>query len=538
MYLLEVPTQWYPYWFFCKKTLLTGEFPLWAPHVFLGTPLHSDPFVGAFYPLFLLATPFSIPRGMTLMFIIHYIAAGAGAYLLARETGASRMGASAAGIFFPLSNYFFFFAQFFPSARVVSYAPLAFFLLIRAWRFRSALPIMGLSVLFFFQITGGDLEMVVWEWLGMFVLVMIKPRRFLVFAIAATIGALAANISALPAIDFTAHSVRSGGITHEFFMGNARPAWTLLLAVIPYFITASGKSVPSLMYMGWFTLCFIAFAVTSPEKRKRNLLLLAAMFFIMLISISMHPIVDIFYYLPLFNVTQLHYNALILLIPVIIVLLAHGFDRVKELINSRNRVIIISLIVIIFGFTKYLLSSKWSEGALLIAAGGFLLVLGNIKRPQYIVWALLMVYAADIAAITLTSFPRREKPPARVWAPLEQISSRPDPMRWLSLSKHKHFDYIIGPQVSYLLPGDKLQSVPDSRGLCSCTPGDCWKSYSRIISAGKTVNCPCTNKTPSRKSTPTISIPATRLWLRTSYGVIPRLSNSCTLATTSSARPS
>jgi len=458
---LESATQWYPYWVYARQTYLSGLIPLWSPAVFMGIPFASDPYTGVFHVLFLLFLPFSPARGITLMFLVHFLAAGLGSYLLARETGASKTAASSAAVVFALSGYFLQVSQFFPNAKVLSYTPLAFFLLLRAGRSNSLALILALSALTFLQITGSDPEMMLWQQTGMLAVALIRPRRLPAFISATIMGALLGAIIVLPTLNLTAHSVRAGGITLEFFLQHKASLGNLLSLFVPYRSTPSGQLQSSGFYMGMISIIFVLSAL-SAGNIKRNAALLAGALFILLVSLSQSPFVDIFYYLPLFKVTQLHYNAMVLFAPAFVVLFASGFDRFSDW-SSNSRFpggIIASIACIGMILVKLCIFGKTIDSVFLGAALP-VLAASAVKKRKMIPLSLLVLAIADISPAMLLRYPRNEKPPVELKAPLvKTLCPQEQPARWVVISRLGKYNPVINPQMAFLFPPDsKLHAL-------------------------------------------------------------------------------
>jgi len=86
-----------PQAFFIDASIHRGEFPLWNPLSFCGTPFAANPQVSLFYPLNLVRslltfapTPFKTHVGLALMMALHMVIAGVGTFMLARDYRLSR----------------------------------------------------------------------------------------------------------------------------------------------------------------------------------------------------------------------------------------------------------------------------------------------------------------------------------------------------------------------------------------------------------------------------------------------------------------
>ena len=86
---------------FLRQSLLDyGEIPMWNPHTLGGTPFAADPLSGIYYPPLWLALAFRRRSLSTFSSCYIWRWPGSGAFLLAREEGASNAGALLAGIAF------------------------------------------------------------------------------------------------------------------------------------------------------------------------------------------------------------------------------------------------------------------------------------------------------------------------------------------------------------------------------------------------------------------------------------------------------
>src|SRR5436190_9558350 len=75
------------------QIIRSGYLPLWDPYIFSGMPLLATAQVGILYPLNWFFITFSATAATNLMVISTYMVAGLGAYLYARRTGVSVVGA-------------------------------------------------------------------------------------------------------------------------------------------------------------------------------------------------------------------------------------------------------------------------------------------------------------------------------------------------------------------------------------------------------------------------------------------------------------
>jgi hypothetical protein len=83
-----------------RTILETGEVPLWNPTILGGAPFAADPLSGLYYPPLWLAAAFPNPLTFNILFLLHLMWAGMGAYALARGEGLPASTALLAGMVF------------------------------------------------------------------------------------------------------------------------------------------------------------------------------------------------------------------------------------------------------------------------------------------------------------------------------------------------------------------------------------------------------------------------------------------------------
>ena len=456
LFLTEASTCWYPYWFFTRSELFAGFFPLWSPHVMLGVPLGYDPVSGFCYPILLLTIFMSAARGFTVMMFAHYAVAGVGAYLFVLETGGSRKGAAAAGIAFPFCGYFLYLSQFFVSLGNLALMPLAFYFLIRAGKSFSIRYFLGLSLIFFIEYSG-DITTLAWQLVGMGIVAMWSMRRMIAMALSLATGFMMCSVNIFPIIDLTGQSVRKDGLTFEFFASGQKSLSALFMVLIPY--VPGVKAFPSFLYIGWVAIILILVGVAVSKNRLRDAGLVSVLIILMLVVLSTRPIIDIFYHLPFFKMTQLHRNAIVLFFPIFMLLLAWGFDRTGALLKGKYFAAGSVLTVITMGVAKYFIFHKLFDASLMIIAAIFLAFAIYNKRSSLVLFGLLAVLAADMAPLTISSFPRNDSPPTIPWTPLADLAERDDLARYYPLSKSRAYDFMIGGTTSLIFPRNRLHAV-------------------------------------------------------------------------------
>ena len=92
---------------YAKTSILHGEFPLWNPYLFSGTPFAADPQPALFYPATWLALLMPVTRALGVILVVHVWWAAVGMSGWLRSEGASWWGALAGGAVFAFSGYVF-----------------------------------------------------------------------------------------------------------------------------------------------------------------------------------------------------------------------------------------------------------------------------------------------------------------------------------------------------------------------------------------------------------------------------------------------
>lgn len=91
---------------FLRRTVLSGSFPLWNPHIYSGVPFAANIQSAIFYPFSYLILPLSYPRALAWSLWAHTALAGIFMFAFARSVGLSKRAALTAGIVFSLNGHF------------------------------------------------------------------------------------------------------------------------------------------------------------------------------------------------------------------------------------------------------------------------------------------------------------------------------------------------------------------------------------------------------------------------------------------------
>jgi hypothetical protein len=120
--LRDVTYQIQPWQLFARRELRAGRLPLWNPHQFAGAPFWSNGQSAPLFPLHLLFAALPLQLGFVLLPWLRAMAAGCGAWVLARQLGLSRPGALLAALIFPLSGMLVSFLLF-PMGNALALVP-------------------------------------------------------------------------------------------------------------------------------------------------------------------------------------------------------------------------------------------------------------------------------------------------------------------------------------------------------------------------------------------------------------------------------
>ncbi|HVA24474.1 MAG TPA: YfhO family protein [Chloroflexota bacterium] len=238
----------YPMYGFASHALKGGHLPLWNPYQFSGMPFAADIQSGLFYPLNLLfelaGSSFSYTN-MEALAIVHYVLAGAFAYLLARSLGTSRLAGTIAGLVWMWSGFLVAQLGHLNMVEVAVWLPLELLLLRLALlgiRQRLTVPLTSavLAIAFF----AGHTQLFLYELLALalFVAFWGSYRRSLpVLAICLAGAALLAAVQILPSLELTRLSLRSG-ISYQESTKFALAPVGLLTLLVPHFFGENAQN--------------------------------------------------------------------------------------------------------------------------------------------------------------------------------------------------------------------------------------------------------------------------------------------------------
>lgn len=101
----DIVRYYQPQHFFASENVIRGIMPYWNPYLSAGTPFLATLQHALFYPLSLLHYLFPFTVGFKFLFIIHYLFAGMGVYLLLRYFSLNAVSCLAGAIIFTFNGY-------------------------------------------------------------------------------------------------------------------------------------------------------------------------------------------------------------------------------------------------------------------------------------------------------------------------------------------------------------------------------------------------------------------------------------------------
>lgn len=235
-----------------------GEWPLWNPYIFAGTPLLASIYPGALYPPNWLFALFSPGVAMNLAVLTTYHLALIGTYLYARRIGCNRLGALIAGTAFTFGGYLL--AHMGHTSRIAAAVWLPWILLAiettyqhARWRW------VWLGALFIaLQLFAGEPQMTLYTGLlsAAYCLFTLLARlrqerwRFAVMiGVMAVSGALLSAVQLFPERELLAQGERAT-INYDFFSAFSFPPRQMLTLIFPYFFGGAAKAPYSYSWWG------------------------------------------------------------------------------------------------------------------------------------------------------------------------------------------------------------------------------------------------------------------------------------------------
>ena len=218
-----------PWWEYARKRLLSGEFPLWNPHVFGGMPYYTNPETSLFYPVKVpfSALPFSLAAPLVLT--VNAMIGSMGFFALLRHMKLSPLPATIGAVMFAYGSFMSYEVHI-PYVNTIVWFPWQLLLLLKLLTKPTAAGAVSLGLITACSFLGGSPEIffICQLTLGIMVfyrlLDMAQQGRwkgiggFMLSVAAAAILVVGLTAVALfPVAEFSSLSLKSGGLTDPFF---------------------------------------------------------------------------------------------------------------------------------------------------------------------------------------------------------------------------------------------------------------------------------------------------------------------------------
>jgi len=284
--------QNYPYRLFFAEGLRQGRLRLWTPDIFCGFPLFAESQGNALYPLFLLLFRL-LPTWIAYNYyhILHFMLAGAGAYVLARIMRISRPGAVLAGLCYMFSGPVLYHAHHTNIVVGVAYLPWLLALMELGFR-RSLRWLLAFSAATGALVLGAQPQYTLYCAVvcGLYLLWRLRllevsgknPRHVLrlglLFGGAALLGGMLAAAQLLPLAELTRHTSRAVAAGKMPRVSPGIPG-NLMTVLMPHYFGSPGlgsywgQAGPGIyseltLFMGVAPLLLAMVAVTTDRSRR------------------------------------------------------------------------------------------------------------------------------------------------------------------------------------------------------------------------------------------------------------------------------
>jgi len=308
----DVLRQLYPWRKLVIEAFRQGNWPLWNPYNFSGTPLLANFQSAAFYPLnlfYLLFNNFNLIWSFQV--VLQPLSAALFTFLLARRLKQSWAASSLSGLVFGFGSFMTVWLEYNTIGQTILWLPLALLLLdLCLEKFNFWVASLFAFVLTF-SLLAGHVQNFAFVFLACLAFFLFKffalkkkPWLFLpVFVLPFLFGA----IQLLPGIELIFSSARSP-LSREFLLKEALLApWQLIFAIVPdffgnpatrnYFL--SDTYIGKVLYVGLLPFIFSLVALLNLKKRSEIFFAVLGLFFLLL-SIS-SPFSGLLFSLPVLN---------------------------------------------------------------------------------------------------------------------------------------------------------------------------------------------------------------------------------------------
>lgn len=212
-HLQDQSLEFLPFFMAAKEQLAAGEFPLWNPYIFTGTPLWANTQSALFYPLNLFHYVLPPPLGFTVSSLLKLLMGCVLMHLFLRQLGLTHWAALFGGLGFGFCAFTVFWLNH-PHSNVTTLIPLCFLVTERLVRQPGLKAVMWCALVVALTLYGGHVEIAFIAACACglyFLLRLIQTQALSIRALAQFLGAyvfalLLAAALVLPFIEFLFHT--------------------------------------------------------------------------------------------------------------------------------------------------------------------------------------------------------------------------------------------------------------------------------------------------------------------------------------------
>jgi hypothetical protein len=385
----------YPNARFVQEMCRKGELPYWNPYLNWGQAVLANPNALFFYPSTLLIVLLPINLGYPLHFVLHFVIAAIGTYLLARRWDQSRLAGLFAACVFTLSGPVLSLGNFYNMDACAVWLPWALLMTDLALENRSLRPWILLTAIFALQFLAGEPFTMITTfvicvayalyWRGNFRKPLSKKNFQILFFFAA-VGILMIALSAIQffpslALLSTSHRGQGMGFKQSTYW-SFHPLLLLEVLVPDFFGSAFGTPAPWKVALNFHNAPFlvsyfvgaipILFALAGwalGRDKRSGFAMLGALSLLILAMGRFTPLYEMFYAtIPFLRLVRFPVKLLIPVLLLTAVLAGWGFDAMHvpaaDFLRRRKRALIplfIALGCFLIALIVTFLEPRWLE---------------------------------------------------------------------------------------------------------------------------------------------------------------------------------
>ena len=346
--------QLYPWRFLAIDSLKEGQWPLWNPFNFSGTPLLANFQTAAFYPLNIFYFFFSFNFVWSAQVVVQPLLASIFMYLYLKRIKISPWGSLIGAIAFAYGSFMTVWLEYNTIGHVLLWLPLTLLaveLLKQSVNLRR-LGLLGFSLTFSFLAGHFQDFAMIWAFSLLYGYFKLKNKLvLLVFLSPFFLGA----VQLLPGIELIFNSARAP-LPRQFLLEQVLLSpKQLIFAIIPdYFGNPATRNylltdtyIGKVLYIGLLPLILSLFAVVKRKNFSTRFFFITAVL-ALLFSVS-SPLTGLVYSLPAFS--SLSPTRILFIFQFsLAVLAAFGFDRLPR-IKQKKKIIIFAVFIMIFALS-------------------------------------------------------------------------------------------------------------------------------------------------------------------------------------------